>query len=230
MGFADDLKSEVADIFAPEFETRDGQKVPDPEDVALGNEAVRLDGAVLYADLAQSTPLVDGYKWWFAAKVYKAYLHCASKMIRHEGGEITAFDGDRVMAVFIGDDKETAATRCALRIKWIVDEVVNPAIVAKYPKVDYKVQQAVGVDVSGLYAARTGIRGSNDLVWVGRAANYAAKLCSLRDGPYASWITDSVYNKLAAAVRVTDGKEMWEARTWTEKKMTVYRSSWRWGL
>ena len=33
----------------------------------------------------------------------------------------------------------------------------------------------LGIDTSKLFVARTGIRKSNDLVWVGRAANYAAK-------------------------------------------------------
>ncbi len=30
--------------------------------------------------------------------LYKAYLHCAAKIISNEGGEITAYDGDRIMA------------------------------------------------------------------------------------------------------------------------------------
>jgi len=87
---------------------------------------------VLYADLAESTNLVDAHKAWFAAEVYKSYLHCASKIIRDEGGIITAFDGDRVMAVFIGDLKNTSAARSALKINHAVVNIINPAIKAKF--------------------------------------------------------------------------------------------------
>lgn len=40
----------------------------------IGNDAVILDGTVLYADLAESTTMVNNYKNWFAAKVYKSFL------------------------------------------------------------------------------------------------------------------------------------------------------------
>jgi len=228
MGLADDLTSEVTTILGTKWEEREGREVPEPESVKLGNYAVTLEGTVLYADLAGSTDLVQGYYAWFAAEVYKCYLHCASKLIRDEGGVITAFDGDRVMGVFIGDTRNTAAARCALKIKHAVVKIINPAIEARYPKNPYKVQQSVGVDTSKLFVARTGIRGSNDLVWVGRAANYAAKLCALRDGVYASWITENVYDNMDDKAKYTNGTAMWEKRTWTSRNITVYRSSWMW--
>ena len=106
--------------------------------------------------------------------------------------------------------------------------VRDPAIASEYPDSPYKVRQAVGVDTSSLFAARTGIRGSNDLVWVGRAANYAAKLCSLRHGAYASWITEDVYKKLIKEVKFTRDRPMWERCDWTARDMTVYRSTWTW--
>jgi len=37
----------------------------------------------------------------------------------------------------------------------------------------------VGIDTSALFVARIGVRNDNDLVWVGRAANYAAKLTEI---------------------------------------------------
>lgn len=186
MALSDDLTKEVKDIFATVWKEREGQKIPEAEDVQLGNDAVKLHATVIYADLAESTALVDNYKPHFAAEIYKAYLHCATKIIRAAGGVITAFDGDRVMGVFIGDSKNSSAARCALKINHAVVKIINPAIQAQYPNSSYTVSQSVGIDRSDLLVARTGIRGSNDLVWVGRAANYAAKLCSLREGYYAS--------------------------------------------
>lgn len=69
-------------------------------------------------------------------------------------------------------------------IDYAVTQIINPKILEKYPASPYTVRHAVGVDISQVFIARTGIRGSNDLVWVGRAANYAAKLCALREALY----------------------------------------------
>lgn len=228
MALKEDLQKEVKSIFAISWKEREGQKVPEAEDVGLENDAVKLDATVLYADLAESTNLVDSHKPHFAAEIYKSYLHCASKIIRAEGGIITAFDGDRVMAVFIGDSKNTSAARCALKINHAVIEIINPAIKAQYTDSSYKVSHAVGVDTSSLFIVRTGIRGSNDLVWVGRAANYAAKLCSMRTSVYASFITADVYNILHASIKVTNGNSMWEKLYWEEKGIYIYRSNWKW--
>ncbi len=228
MGLLTDITKEVEEIFKTKWETRDGTTIPEPEDVKLGNEAVKIEGTVLYADLADSTQLVNNFKPWFAAEIYKAYLISACRIIRDNGGEITAFDGDRVMAVYTGNRKNTSAATSALQINHIVLKVINPKLTAAYPNTNYTIRQAVGIDTGNLFIARTGIRGSNDLVWVGRAANFAAKLCSLREGYYTSYITKDVFSMLNESAKVFgDPKQnMWEECPWVEQNTTVYRSSW----
>jgi class 3 adenylate cyclase len=224
------LDQEVKKIFRESWSVRDGQVVPESEDLQLGNDAVRLDGTVLYADLDGSTDMVNKKKAEFAAEIYKSYLHCAAKIIRDEGGVITAYDGDRIMAVFIGGSKNTSAVRTAMKINYAVSEIINPAIKQQYQSSDFQLRQAVGVDTSSLLVARTGIRGANDLVWVGRSANYAAKLCSMPGGnPYPSVITADVYNVMDRSLKYSkDGQSMWEINSWAERQMTVYGSTWWW--
>src|SRR5712671_3016969 len=146
MGIVDELTTEVTSILATRWESRDGRVVPEAEHVKLGNDAVKLDGTVLYADLADSTGLVKQKSAAYAAEVYKCYLHCASKIIAHYGGVITAFDGDRVMAVYIGDRKNSNAARTALAINHAVVKIINPKIEAQYPGKGYIVRQSVGID------------------------------------------------------------------------------------
>src|ERR1700687_4678418 len=153
MSVKDDLMIEVRKIFREQWNVRGGQKVPDVRDIQLGNEAVEIEGTVLYADLADSTKLVDGYGWKFAAEVYKTYLLIAAMLIKNEGGVITAYDGDRVMAVFFDGRKNTNAVRCALKIKWAVANIVNPLLRAQYLGTSYTVRQVVGIDTSTLRAA-----------------------------------------------------------------------------
>lgn len=228
MGLKDDLSAEVSQMFRLQWSVRDGQKVPDVEDIRLGNDAVKISATVLYADLADSTKLVDGHGWKFAAEVYKSYLHSASKIIKDEGGVITAFDGDRVMAVFFDRAKNTNAVRCALKIKWAVTNVINPALEKQYPSKSYTVRHVVGIDTSDLRAARTGVWGSNDLVWVGRAANYAAKLSSINENGYYTFITEDVYKAMTDDGRYSGDKPIWEKRIPTLNGVGVYRSSWGW--
>ena len=225
MALKDDLDSEIKKIFRDQWATRDGSVVPESSDLKFGNDAVKLDGTVLYADLSGSTNMVDNYKPEFAAEIYKSYLHCSAKLIRNEGGVITAYDGDRIMGVFIGDSKNTSAVRCSLRINSAVKNIINPALKVQYPQTNFTVRQVIGIDTSSLWVARTGVRGANDLVWVGRAANYAAKLTGL-SADYPTWITSSVYDKMNKEVKFSNEKPMWEKRSWTAmNNMTIYRST-----
>jgi class 3 adenylate cyclase len=230
MATAKEIREEVAEIFATKWKNRDGLIVPDSDDVQLGNDGVKIAGTVLYADLVDSTELVNDYKGFFAAEIYKSYLITACRIIRHHGGEITAFDGDRVMAVFVGKSKNSSAAHSALNINWAVDKVINPAIKAQYPDTSFEVRQAVGIDTSPLLVAKTGIRGANDLVWIGRAANYAAKLCSVREGQYVSFITEDVFKLLNEGSKYGgDPRQlMWDKLMWSEMGITIYGSSWWW--
>lgn len=230
MSLSEDLSNEIAAILREKWDVREGQKIPEPDDLKLCNDAVTLEATVLYADLANSTGLVDNHKPFFAAEIYKSYLHAAAKIIRSQNGIITAYDGDRIMAAFFGDSKNTSAIKAGLKINYAVKNILNPAIKNQYPDTSYELRQTVGIDTSSLFIARTGIRGSNDLVWVGRAANYAAKLCGL-PSDYPTWITEAVYNKAHESAKFTDGRAMWEERRWTSMAdMKIYRSSWWWSF
>jgi class 3 adenylate cyclase len=89
----------------------------------------------------------------------------------------------------------------------------------------------IGIDTSKLFVARTGVRGANDLVWVGRAANYAAKIAALPEA-YATYITEDVFDNMNSDVTTSsDGQDMWEPVDWeTFDYSTIYRSNWRWRI
>lgn len=231
MGLKDDLTAEVKRTFKDQWEVQTATAVPAPEDLRLNaNHAKDLETAtVLYADLDGSTSMVDGYQWTFSAEVYKNYLRCAGQVIRSEGGVIPAYDGDRIMAVFTGGSKNTTAVRAALKINHAVVEIIRPALTAQYPTTAFTLNHVVGVDMSQLRTARIGVRGDNDLVWIGRAANYAAKLTNISGKPV--WITKAVYDNMNDEVKFTDGQAMWEKRLWSEmNNMEVYCSTWYWRI
>lgn len=231
MALKADLEIQVKDTFRQQWEVQSTNSVPAPADLRLNaNHAKDLEAAtILYADLDGSTNMVDSKTWPFSAEVYKTFLRCAGQVIRSEGGIITAYDGDRVMAVFTGNAKNTSAVRSAMKINFAVRGIIQPALDAQYPNSGFSVSHVVGVDTSQMRAARIGVHGDNDIVWVGRAANYAAKLTTLSGT--ATWITKDVYDNMNNAVKVSNGTSMWEARSWTAmNEQLIYRSTWWWSF
>lgn len=228
--FEDSLGTYVKKVFKDAWSEREGQVVPEATNLVLGNEAVHFERAtILYADLSSSTNMVETKKWQFAAEIYKTYLHCATKIIKDEGGVITSYDGDRVMGVFIGKSQTSPAARAGLKINYAVQEIINPAMHDRY-RTDYDVVQVVGIDTSEIRVARTGARGDNDLVWVGRAANYAAKLTELKLSE-RTWVTKEAYDYMIEDVKL-DGsskQNMWKPYNWTKMGGSrIYGSTWRW--
>lgn len=233
MAVADDLATNVGNILNATWSTRDGTVVPKTEDVALTNGAVKLDAVLLYADLFHSTELQRTFDNRVVAKVVRAYLSSMTRLIKHRGGVVRSFDGDRVMGVFVGNRKNTNAALCALNMKYAVTKVLRPKAEAKYPsltKHGFKIEHCAGIAASEVFVVRGGVRGSNDLVFVGSAPNIAAKLSELRNSPYHSWIAWNVYNRLRPEAKFSDGKNMWSSakRTLAGREWDLYKSSWWW--
>ncbi len=231
MGLKADLETSVDEIIKTKFDERDGKVVPESEDVKFLHDAVALEATFLYADMADSTELAKRSKP-AASNTFQCFLSATSKVLLSENGAIRSFDGDRVMAVFIGDDQRTRAVRCALKIHYVFEEIVKPKLLAAYPKslAEFNLNYGVGIDCGTIWAIRGGVRNNSDLVWVGRAPNLAAKLSGFRKDNFRTRITDAVFDKMHSDVKRTkDGRDIWEAQTWEDQSnMRYYRSSFWW--
>jgi class 3 adenylate cyclase len=217
-------------IVTEKWSVEDGRVIPSTADIPLNNSAKRFGLATfLYADLKGSTKMVSQLSWQRSAEIYKTYLYCASRLIRHYNGEVVAFDGDRVMGIFLGDEQSTNAVRCAFRINWARMYVIQP-IYDSFYGAGFSVDHCIGIDVSEVRCCRTGVRGDNDLLWIGAAPNIAAKLTDI--GEYPIWITDAIYTRMMPEVKIySDGRAMWEQRFWTpQDNRIIYRSNWWWRL
>lgn len=184
----------------------------------------------MYADLAGSSILAKTCPWQTTAKIIRAYLDISVRLIRAHNGEIRSFDGDRVMGIFKGDTPNTSAVNCAREIDWMVEKVINPKAEAKFKSIkdnNIKIRHCVGIDTSEARAVRSGIRNNNDLIWIGKAPSFAAKLSDIREYPYSVYISKECYNKLAVSAK-KDGTvdNIWENRSYTLSGETysVYRT------
>lgn len=234
---ADRIAEAVDAVVSEEWNARDGTVVPATEDVALKNGAVRLDAVYLYVDMADSTRLARDIHPGITAKVIRSFLDACCRVIKSQGGEIRSFDGDRVMAIFVGNSKNSSAAETALRINGAVTNIVRPAVYGQFQILQEKgwhLRHCTGVASGQALVVRGGVRGTNDLVSVGRAPNIAAKLSDFRYHPNVSYITADVHGRLNKSAKFATGKRagehMWESRPSAKiDKTTVpcYRSSWR---
>lgn len=229
MTIADDIRENASTTFSSKWAVRDGTVVPDPADLKLSNDAVYFKRAtILYADLDGSTNLVEQKKWQFAGDIYKSFLYSTSRLIRKHGGSIISYDGDRAMGIFISGSQCNDAVSCALEVNYAIKRIVQPEI-KKVWNTDYTIRHVVGIDTSEIRAARTGVRGDNDIVWIGNAANLAAKLTSLSaDNP--TWITKRVYDYLKDSQKLgPSGENIWKSWNWTgHNKDQIYSTTyWR---
>jgi class 3 adenylate cyclase len=133
------------------------------------------------------------------------------------------------MAVYHGGSKNSSAGKTALQINWAVREI-NTAVRSAYPSTAFELRHSVGIDTSDLFVAKTGIRNSNDLVWVGRAANYAAKLAGGAEFSNGAFITEAVFKLLRDDVKHGGNpkRSMWEPLPWKATNGTIYKSTWTW--
>jgi adenylate cyclase len=224
------LKERVDTIFGTAFSERDGKVVPTTEDVALKDGAVKIDATFLYADLAGSAKLSDVCPWQTTARIIRAFLDVSTRLIITYGGEIRSFDGDRVMGIFIGDRKNTNASICAREIHWTVRNIIHKKAEAKFDSIknnNVEIRNCVGIDSGEVRAVRSGIRNHNDLIWIGKAASFSAKLSDIRDAPYCTYISSRTHSSLADDAKKENGKDLWTSAkfVFAGKEETVYKSN-----
>ncbi|MEU8565163.1 adenylate/guanylate cyclase domain-containing protein [Streptomyces cyaneofuscatus] len=237
MALGDDIRSDLNKMVGNPWSIRNGYVVPGTGDVGLyNNDAVKLDAVYLYADLLGSTKLARDFTPQTAGKVIRASLRTASTIIQKHNGEIRSYDGDRVMGIFIGTQKENNAVKAAMKIKYAMEEMVKPALYRNLPTLEpggFVPRMCVGIASGEAFIARAGVRGSSDLVSIGRAPNVAAKLSDIREKPAChTYITEQVYDDLGYDTTYADSGSvnMWERCNSDVggERMAIYRSNYRW--
>lgn len=213
--------------------------VPEPKNIGY-NSGYIISSTYLYTDMHDSSTLAATASREEAARVFRGYLNVSAKIIRSLDGHIRSFDGDRVMGVFTGPDKEDRAVRAALRIKWAVDTQVTPSIHAEIPSLKssgWSLKQSSGIATGDTLLARAGFRDNDDIISIGAAPNLAAKLSDIRktgnDARFVTRIGKATYSGLSDVGRLSKGTNMWQGTygiTFGGKKYLYYRSSYHWAF
>ena len=219
MSLLTDLEAKVAGYMAGDYKVTKKQTVPNPEDIPLGNEAAELEATVLFLDVRQSSDITNTFRRQTAAKMMKAYFDGAVRVINANDGYVRSFNGDGMLAIFVGDLQSNHAVKAAMQVKWFVNDVLEPKF-RKYFEgnagalgnaLDFSV--GVGLDQGTIFAVRVGIKGTNDVAWVGRCTNTAAKLSATTSSPRNIAVTRAVYSRLNDDRKLSSGAQMWSDET-----------------
>lgn len=231
MALLEDLQNKVNSYFNEKYEVSKTTIVPstDYSKLTFGNIGLTADLTFLFVDIRKSSQLHDNYGYIYAAKIYQSFHDINVRIINNRGGQVRSFDGDRIMGVFSGDRKNNNAVEAALNIRWAVWNILNPKF-----KPEFAINIGIGIDTGETLITKVG-KGrdisNNDLVWVGKACNYASHMCNESENKI--YVSPSVYDLLLDSNKLSSGRNFWEKVNMTLKNGKVvacYKTNYWWNL
>jgi len=230
MTLLDTLQSEVDRVLGIDWQLRDANVIPEAEEITPENGAFKIEATFLYADLADVMVLAEKCSWETTAKIIRAYLEISVRLILAHGGTVRSAGSHSVMGIFKGETPNTSAVNCARKIDWIVEKVLNPKARTAFQSIrnnKLSIRHCIGIDTSDAWAVRSGVGNNNDLIWIGRAPEFAAQLSGIGKYPYSVYTSRACFRRLADNVRETGEKNIWlEKRIkFGDETHTVYRTN-----
>jgi len=208
MALLKDLNEKLDVYINQAYEIENTTIVPDTDNSKLtfGNKGLTCEFAFLFMDIRKSSKLHEQYGFEKAAKIYQSFHDINVRVIEENYGFVRSFDGDRVMGVFVGKSKNGNAVKSAMQIQWAIRNILNP-------KFATKIVCGGGIDFGEILVTKVGKgrdKNNNDLVWIGKADNYASHLSN---EAYNSIIISSESFKVLHVDRIKyNGINMWNPK------------------
>ena len=230
MTLLDTLQSAVDEILGIDWQLRESNVIPESEEIALANGAARIEATFLYADLADVSVLAEKCSWEITAKIIRAYLDLSARLILAHGGTVRSAGGHSLMGIFRGETPNTSAVNCARKIDWMVEKVLNPKADRTFPSIRNSrltIRHCIGIDTSEAWTVRSGFADNNELVWIGKAPEFAAQLCGIGKYPYSVYTSGTCFARLSDVARETGEKNIWFEKKikFGDETYTVYRTN-----
>jgi class 3 adenylate cyclase len=231
MALVDDLKNKIAAYFKEKYEIKPTTIVPstDYSKLTFGNTALTAELTFLFIDIRKSSELHDTYGYEHAARIYQSFHDICLRIINSRDGNVRAFDGDRIMGVFSGESKNDNAVEAAMNIRWAISNILNSQF-----KPAYAISIGIGIETGLTLITKVG-KGrdisNNDIVWVGKACNYASHMCS--HATNCIHISSAIYNKIKEGNKTSEGKNMWNLINLilkNGKTISCYKTTYSWSI
>lgn len=115
MGLKDDLSTEITRILDYDLQVTNFKRIPSKGDLTLGETAAKIQTAVLFTDIRNSSTFADTHWQKTTAKTINAFLNCALRIVKKNNGEVRSFNGDSLLALF---DPNNSPCAGLLHLPW----------------------------------------------------------------------------------------------------------------
>ena len=180
----DKVTAEVKDIFSTDFDFPHTGNVPNVDDAGLTyangetKKGKEITTCVLFVDIRNSVALNNETYTKTMGRIYTAFTKSVLRAAAQCGGYVRNIIGDRVMVVFPEDNCFQNAVDCAITINHIAKYVINPQTQ------NHNFSCGIGIDYGKMRCIKVGAEkhgtentDNKNLVWIGRPANMASRLC-----------------------------------------------------
>lgn len=178
------VTGEVKDIFSTDFEFPHTLTVPNVDDPGLTyangvtKRGKEITTCVLFVDIRNSVALNNEAYTKTMGRIYTAFTKSVLRAAAHCGGYVRNIIGDRVMVAFPEANCFQNAVDCAITINHIAQYVINPQTK------NHDFTCGIGIDYGTMRCIKVGVEkhgtensDNKNLVWIGRPANMASRLC-----------------------------------------------------
>jgi len=230
MALKEDIENKIDAYFDEPYDIAETTIVPstDYSKLTFGNKGLVAELCFLFVDIRKSSKLHDVYGLKNAARIYQSFHDINVRIINSLDGEVRAFDGDRIMAVFSGESKCSNSVQAGMKIIWSIRNILNK-------KINPKISCGIGIDFGKTLITKVG-KGrnvnNNDLVWVGQACNYASHYCQEADNSVI--ISNNTFNRISKSCKFSSKNENMWSEVYIElknkTKISCYETTWEWSI
>jgi class 3 adenylate cyclase len=232
----DDIYNTVNSILDNQMDITNVNAVPDIDDVQLtfGLTGKRFSNVCFYIDMRGSTKILEKHNANVVIKIHKAFFIIILKIVNSLNGEVRSFNGDSVLAFFMGNDSNAidSAIKAAMQIKYLMLVDENCLKNKVFNKYDTEIDIGIGLDIGTTTVAKVGYsaKNSKDLIWIGSNVNHSVKISDNRKNSNTIGITKRLYDNLTNDTKFSKGKNMWQFSycEYNGNQETIYITSYHW--
>lgn len=171
----------------------DTRVVPKKPDLTFSNTTKKMSFAVvLYVDMRKSRKILSDATTFWSVKIHRAFLLALTYCVERRDGHMRSFNGDGILAFFVGENASSRAVRAAMDMKGFVIKINDQLENNSHNKVDF----GIGIAQGEIMVAKSGKAGDDqtkqDLIWVGLPVYMAVELSDYARSPNNLWISNNV--------------------------------------
>lgn len=178
----DEIFEEISEKLDTDFDIVKKKEIP--SNFKLENdEWAQVDDVVcVYFDLSSSTNILRDYGDEISVKIFDSYIKSATRIFKNFECSYLDIQGDGGFALFSGDKHIQRAMVSAITLKTLLSKSYSGNLNDLVKKIKSKINLSsrIGVHIGKILAKKSGIRGENEILWLGGLVSVASKICGLK--------------------------------------------------